>query len=129
MFQTAAPLYQEAINKSGHNYTLKHDPSAHIRTTKKKNRSRKRNILWFNPPYNHTVTTNVGREFLALLDKCFPPGNPLRKIFNRKTVKVSYSTMPNMAKIISWKNQKVLSKSAKDKKTCSCPKEKKHNAH
>ena len=124
MFRTAAPIYQEAIKKSGYNYILKYDPQANIPPAKKKNRSRKRHILWFNPPYNYTVTTNVGKEFLALLDKCFPPGNPLRKIFNRKNVKVSYSTTPNMAQIISGKNQKVL-RDKKDKKTCSCPKDKK----
>ena len=101
-----------------------HDPCMEV-APRPKNRSRKRHILWFNPPYNYTVTTNVGKEFLALLDKCFPPGNPLRKIFNRKNVKVSYSTTPNMAQIISGKNQKILRDNQKDKKTCSCPKDKK----
>ena len=48
----------------------------------------------------------------------------LRKVFNRKNVKVSYSTTPNMAQIISGKNQKVLG-NGKNQKTCSCPKDKK----
>ena len=106
MFESVAPLYQEAINKSGYDYTLKFDPSAS--DTPPKKRSRKRNILWFNPPYNHEVRTNVGKEFLGLLDKCFPPQHPLRKLFNRKNVKVSYSTTPNMEQIIAGKNTKVL---------------------
>ena len=125
MFQTAVPLFQEAIKKSGYDFTLKFDPSASNKpTTKKKNRTRKGHILWFNPPYNHTVTTNVGKEFLNLVDQCFPPGNPLRKIFNRNNVKISYSTTPNMAQIISGKNQKIMGKK-NDVKTCSCPKNKK----
>ena len=125
MFQTEAPLFQDSIKKSGYDFTLKFDPSASNKTQpKKKKRSRKDNTLWFNPPYNHIVTTNVGKEFLNLVDQCFPPGNPLRKIFNRNNVKISYSTTPNMAQIISGKNQKLLGK--KDNmKTCSCPKDKK----
>ena len=75
--------------------------------------------------YNHTFTTNVGKEFLALLDKCFPPGNLLRKIFNRNNVKVSYSTTPNMAQIILGVNGKLLAPREENEKTCSCPKNKK----
>ena len=103
---------------------MKFDPTASEPPTKKKSRN-KRNCLYFNPPYNHTVTTNVGREFLALLDKCFPPGNPLRKIFNRNNVKISYSTTPNMAQIISGRNGKLLEKEKQEKKLCSCTREKK----
>ena len=81
--------------------------------------------MWFNPPFNQTVTTNVGKEFLSLLDKCFPPQNPLRKIFNRNNVKVSYSTTPNMEQIISGKNAKVLTETKEKEKICSCPRNKK----
>ena len=70
MFKSAVPLYQEAIKKSGYDFELKFDPSASEPKTKK--RSRKRHILWFNPPYNSTVKTNVGKEFLCLIDKCSP---------------------------------------------------------
>ena len=124
MFKTAVPLYQESINRSGYKYTLKFDPKASDPPTKKKSR-KKRNCLYFNPPYNHTVTTNIGKEFLALLNKCFPPGNPLRKIFNRNNVKISYSTTPNMAQIISGNNAKILNNKKEEKKLCSCTKDKK----
>ena len=70
MFQSAAPIYQEAIDKSGYNYQLKFDSIAS--EPKTKTRSRKRHILWFNPPFNSTVSTNIGREFLNLIDKWFP---------------------------------------------------------
>ena len=94
MFLKAAPLFQEAIEKSGYSYKLKYEPPNNNPRPKK--RGRKRHILWFNPPFNSTVRTNVAREFLTLIDQCFPPGNPLKKIFNRNTVKVAYSTTPNM---------------------------------
>ena len=122
MFKTAAPIYQEAINKSGYDYTLKYDPTASKPKAKKK--SKKRNILWYNPPYNSTVRTNVGREFLKLIDECFPPSHPLHRIFNRKNVKVSYSTTPNIAQIISSKNTKILKTPEPEKRTCNCPKDK-----
>ena len=118
MFMTAAPLYQEALNKSGYDFQLKFDPTAAQTSFKK---SRKRNISWFNPPYNSTVKTNIGAEFLKLLDKCFPPSHPLRKIINRNTVKLSYSCTPNMEAIISSKNSKILAPPEEEKRSCSCP--------
>ena len=39
---------------------------------------------------------NIGQKFLNLLDSCFPIGHELRQMINRNTVKISYSTMPNM---------------------------------
>ena len=122
MFNSAAPLYQEAIEKSGYNYKLKFDPPTD--ETQAKKRSRKRNILWFNPPYNHTVKTNVGKEFLNLIDRCFPPNHALRKIFNRKNVKISFSTTPNMEQIISRKNAKILNEPKTEERNCSCPRNK-----
>ena len=53
-------------------------------------------ILWFNPPSSKTVKTNVGQRFLKLIDKHFSSKNPLHKIFNWASVKVSYSCMPNI---------------------------------
>ena len=76
MFNKAKPLFQQAIEKSGYNYQLKFEPKPDKPPHRKKNR--KRNILWFNPPFNYTVTTNVAKEFLSLIDQCFPKGNPLR---------------------------------------------------
>ena len=43
-----------------------------------------------------------------LFDSAFPIKNPLRKLFTRQTVKVSYKCMPNMAQAVSRHNMKVL---------------------
>ena len=124
VFTQAVPLYQEAINKSGHNFQLKFDPKASEK--KKRNRNRKKgDVLWFNPPYNSTVSTNIGKEFLKLIDECFPKGHKLRKAFNRHTVKISYSCTPNMQSIISAKNSKILREKEPEIKQCSCPRDKK----
>ena len=43
------------------------------------------------------IKTNVGKIFLRLLKRHFPKENPLHKIFNKNTLKVSYSCMGNVA--------------------------------
>jgi hypothetical protein len=76
-----------------------------------KTRTRSRNIIWFNPPYSTNVRTNVGRNFLSLVDKHFPSSNPLHTIFNRNSAKVSYSCMNNCKSVISKHNIGNLSRS------------------
>ena len=36
-------------------------------------KNRKRNIIWFNPPFNQAVQNKIGREFTSLIEKLFPP--------------------------------------------------------
>ena len=38
-------------------------------------RNRQRNIRWLNPPFSQTVSTNIEKRFLDLLDKHFPANN------------------------------------------------------
>ena len=104
VFDAAVPQYQEALDRSGYKEKLTFEPQ--ILGTKKKNRSRK--STWFNPPFSASVKTNVGREFLRLIDRAFPPNNPLHKLFTRQTVKVSYKCMPSMAQAVSQHNMSVL---------------------
>jgi hypothetical protein len=68
--------YQRALDRSGYENQLPYEPPT-VSPTKKKNR--KRNMTWFNPPYSMNVKSNIGKEFLKLVDTAFPPGNPLRK--------------------------------------------------
>ena len=71
--------------------------------------------------YNPTIVTDVGRKFLSLLDKHFKPGDHLHKHINKNTVKISYSTCPNMKTQISKHNAKVLRKEdSSEKKECKC---------
>ena len=88
----------------------------------KKHRTRRRKITYFNPPYNAAVTTNIGREFIKLIDKHFPPRSPYHKIFNRNTIKLSYSCTPNMKMIITGHNKSLLTKAPDNDavKTCNC---------
>ena len=62
-------------------------------------------MIWFNPPFN---LKTVGKLFLNLLDKHFPPHDKLHRIFNRAIIKISYSYMPNMNSYTYVHNHKVL---------------------
>ena len=94
-----SPPYQKAIDESGYNFKLTYNPEANQTTRNRKNR--KRNITWYNPPWDVNVKTNLGKKFLGIVDKCFSQNHPLHKIFNRHTLKLSYSCMPNMKTIIA----------------------------
>ena len=94
VFNEAIPPYQNALNNCGYNYVMKYEPEKETNTLPK---NRKRRILWYNPPWSANCSTKIGAKFLNLVDTCFPPTNPLHKIFNRNTLKVSYSCIPNMA--------------------------------
>ena len=73
-----------------------------------RNKSRKRNINWFNPPFSTNTRTNVGRTFLELVNKHFPVGHTLYKLFNKSTIKVRYGCTENMVQIIQRHNKKIL---------------------
>ena len=124
-FDQAAPPYQKALHDSGYQYNLCYEPTAPAR---RKNRQRN-DILVYNPPFSKNVSTNIGRKFLGLIDKHFAKDNKLRKIFNRNTIKISYSCTNNTKQIIDNHNKRILKSSehndtptskTKDNKTCNC---------
>ena len=118
VFEKACPPYQEALLKSGYDHILKYEPPD---DQKPKKRTRKKKVTWFNPPYSVHVKSSVGKEFLSLVDRAFPPSNPLHKLFNRHTLKLSYKCMPNMAKAVAKHNRGVLSnKQHKAPPPCKC---------
>ena len=59
------------------------------------------------PPFSKNVSTNIGHRFLALVDKHFPKDHKLRKIFNRNTIKISYSCMNNTKQVIYNYNKRI----------------------
>ena len=69
-------------------------------------------------------------KFLSLIDKHFPKDHSLRKIFNRNTIKISYSCMNNTKQVIDNHKKGILhssyssytkeNKNSKTKKTCNC---------
>ena len=107
VFLEAIPPYQAELDKCGYSYRLVWMEEREIHQQKRV-RARSRRVIWFNPPYSVNVQTNVGKEFLLLVDKHFPVGHPLHNIINRNTVKMSYRCLPNMGRKLSNHNSKIL---------------------
>ena len=104
VFDEAIPPYQKALVESGYKHKLTYNQQP------KRKRNCQRKIIWYNPPWNANIKTNLGRKFLNIIYRCFPIGQPLHKIlFNKHTLKLSYSCMPNMKSIISSHNKALLS--------------------
>ena len=66
------------------------------------------------------VRTDIGRQFLKLVKIHFHKHHIFHKIFNKNTVKISYSCMRNMASIISGHNKSLMRKAAPAVPTCNC---------
>ena len=60
----------------------------------------KRKRIWFNPPYSINVKTKLGKT-LKLVTNKFHNKHSFHEIFNKNTLKISYSCTKNMASIIS----------------------------
>ena len=61
----------------------------------------KEKLYGLTPTFCKLASINVGKYFLKLIDKHFKHDNILHKIFNRKTLKISYSCMENIFQIIN----------------------------
>ena len=118
VFDSNKELYQAALDKNGYNHELTYEKS------NKSNKKRRRNIIWFNPPFNKEVKSNIGRQFLNALRSAFPKDHKLNKLFNKNTVKLSYSCMDNMQDHVNKHNKKLISMQENDKdnssSTCNC---------
>ena len=84
-----------------------------VKILQKPKHHRNRNAIWFKPPYGANVATDIGHKFLQAVNECFPPNHPLYKIFNRNTLKLSYSCIPNVHQIITAYNKNILNKQTK----------------
>ena len=65
-------------------------------------------MIWYKASFSLNVKTNVGKLFFKILRKNFPKTNSLSKIFNKNTVKISYSCTRNVKYIISGHNKQIL---------------------
>ena len=121
-FDVAKPQYEDALFRSGHGKNMEY--CDFTRTDNNTKRNRKRNVIWFNPPYNQNVKSNIGKSFLNLIKKHFPPHHKFRPIFNKNNIKISYSCMPNIGDIIKGHNSKIIKsnsqKQQNEPKSCNC---------
>ena len=125
--------YNEILKKSGHGHDLQYEKSPR----KAKKRTRTRKTVWYNPPFCKSVKTKIGQEFFRILDKHFAEPKPdpktglkpfrtgLNLFINKNTIKLSFSTVNNIARVFSLHNKKVDKKPDNPtEKTCSCPRTK-----
>ena len=108
IFYEMTPYYEQRLASCGYNKKLTYqqqeennENNKHIGT------NLKHNIMWFNPPYSNSLKTDIGKYFFKILNKHFPPGRKLYKIFNKSTLKLRYSSMPNLKAKIDGHNKKI----------------------
>ena len=117
MFDKTKPEYEKALKDIGYDSVeLKYNQNQQ----RESRRNRNQNIIWFNPPFSRTVSTNVAKRFLNLLDHHFPKTNKLSKIFNRNTIKVSYCCTESMASAIKSHNKKLTIEMNDEHLPCNC---------
>ena len=87
-----------------HKLTYREKVVKELNSSQNNTRRRRRNVIWFNPPYSGNVKTNIGKIFFGIIKKHFPEVSELSRLFNKKSLKISYSCMPNMKSL----NKKVL---------------------
>ena len=119
IFKEAVPLYEDALKASGFDEKLVFTNNNANRPQYRRNRRRK--IIWYNPPYSSNVKTNIGKVFLRLITTHFHKQHVLHKVFNRNTVKISYSCMRNISAVISSHNKSMMRKDATPVRECNCP--------
>ena len=65
MFNKTKPEYEKALKDSGYDSV---ELNYNQNKQRESRRNRNRNIIWFNPPFSRTVSTNVAKRFFNLLD-------------------------------------------------------------
>ena len=120
IFHDAIPVYKEALWRSGFTSDLVYTPKRTGCYNNEENKKRRRKIIWFNPPFFKSVKSNIGKTFLNLIQRHFPKTNNLHKIFNKNTIKVSYSCISNMASILSSHNLNVINPFKTQTYGCNC---------
>ena len=121
IFHEASKHYQNILSQSGYDYKLQYKPPNNENENKSKSsKNRKRNIIWFNPPFSKNVSNNIGKYFLLLIQKHFPSNHKYHKIFNKNNVKISYSCMANIKSVINMHNKEVITGKKTQAVKCNC---------
>ena len=70
-----------------------HQDNENNKNQHKQIKKRQHKIIWFNPPFSKIGKTNIGKKFI---NNHFPKHHKMSKIFNKNTIKLSYSCCRNM---------------------------------
>ena len=66
-FDQHKQIYQEALKNAGYEYVLKWNENRNGNKVKRK--TRKKQILYYNPPFSMSIKTKLGKEFINLVKK------------------------------------------------------------
>ena len=91
VFKKSIKIYNDALHENHFKETLKFVIPATKNNGENQKSNWKRNLIWFNSKNVKTKT------FLQLLSKHFPKEDKIHKIFNKTTLKMSYSCMNNIS--------------------------------
>ena len=97
--------YQTALKSANYKFGLTYQ-----NTSNKHKKQRKLKVVYFNPPFSLTEATKIRKEFLKLINHHFDKIHTYYKIFNRNTIKLSYSCMENFKTKIFNHNNKIVNK-------------------
>ena len=116
-------IYKDSLKKSGFQNKLTYQQNLQNNDEYQEKKKRKRNVIWYNPPYSINVKTNIGKVFFKHYTSIFQRRVSFYKIFNKNTVKLSYSGMHDMASIIASHSKKIIRPNIQDY-GCNCRKKK-----
>ena len=117
VFHKNTLAFQKALEKSGYKFKLEFSKELKEEIIRGKPKNRTRNKIWFTPPYNKQVRTNVGRLFIEIIKKHFPKGNKLHPILNINSIKLGYCCTDNLGKIIKNHNSHIINLGKKENNT------------
>ena len=111
VFHEASKYYQNVLNQSGYEYKLQcKSPNNENENKSKSSKNRKRNIVWFIPPFLKNISNNICKYFLLLIRIHFPNNHKYNKIFNKNNVKISYTFMTSIKSITNMHSKEVITK-------------------
>ena len=123
-FDSVKSDYQDALKQAGYNNVLEYS-QPQPGTPPGNSKNRKRNITWFNPPFNAAVQGSITKQFYSIIERAFPRNHDyLNKLFNQRNLKLSYCTTSNLDCIVARHNKKIMANFDKmndpPKRSCNC---------
>ena len=107
VFEQEAAIYNEGLKAAGYQQMIRYIPQDPQQGGRSR-RNRRRNVIWFNPPFHEDVSTPIGENFIKLIKKHFKKGTEMGRLFNSSNVKMSYGCTSNMGSIIAAHNSRLL---------------------
>ena len=72
IFERSAKEYSEVLKQCGYKDSIQYNKNTNRqKADKKEKKKRKRKVVWYNPPFHEQMKTDIGRQFLKLIDKHF----------------------------------------------------------